>query len=92
MLENCVQKKQRKNIKIHKKSKQNPLKIRCEIDARKKEAQNRKDAPKVSQNESRNRENIDKNGGSKKYGFLVHRPGHKTLAPGSTVAILGGPF
>ena len=24
--------------------------------------------------------------------FLVHRPGHKTLAPGSTVAILGGPF
>ena len=28
----------------------------------------------------------------KKYGFLVHRPGHKTLAPGSTAAILGVPF
>ena len=24
--------------------------------------------------------------------FLVHRATHKTLAPGSTVAILGGPF
>ena len=35
---------------------------------------------------------IDKNGGSKKYGFLVHRPGHKMLAPGSAAAILGGPF
>ena len=37
-------------------------------------------------------QNIDKNGGSKKYGFLVHRAAHKTLAPGPTVAILGGPF
>ena len=28
----------------------------------------------------------------KKYGFLVHRAGHKTLAPESAAAILGGPF
>ena len=37
-------------------------------------------------------QNIDKNGGSKKVWIFSPLAAHKTLAPGSTVAILGGPF
>ena len=62
----------------------------CEFDAREKDAQIRKYAPKGSQNGSRNRENIDKNGGSKKVWIFSPPARAQDARPGINGGDFGG--
>ena len=64
------------------------MQIRCS----KNMCENHETCSKRLQNESRNREHIDKNRCSKIHRIFVQPAGQKTTGPGSTAAILGGPF